>query len=145
MDDALKDGTEDATSSLPRGASMWTWLEGNPEWTMVVEWILVMPHPVQLDSERARSLIFFSFMVLMVASSCAQYSPRVPRVRTFQHAILVFNLACKKFNFLVWNFSFLQIFKGNWTGKKFFFFFFFLNCLILCPWCITWYKKFGYF
>ena len=29
MDDALRDGMEDTTSSLPRGASMWTQCYGN--------------------------------------------------------------------------------------------------------------------
>ena len=103
MDNALKAGMENTTSSLPRGTSTqtqsiatpWTWLEGDPEWRMGVEQILVMPSPVQWDSERARSSIFFSFMVLVAATSCAFWSPRVLRVLTFQHAILFFDLACK--------------------------------------------------
>ena len=100
LDNELRDEMEDATSSLPRKASTWTHC-----------YCIAMNIVGRLDGFRKKPgnatpcpkglrksqefNIFFSFMVLIVANSCALWSPRVQRVQTFQHAIMVLDLGCK--------------------------------------------------
>ena len=53
----------------------------------------VIPWPDQCVTERAKISILFSFIVSVVASSCALQSPNEPKVQTLQQAILVLDFA----------------------------------------------------
>ena len=53
----------------------------------------VVPSPVQHDSDRPKTSMFLSYIVLRRVVSLSLCVPRVPRERTFQGAMVVLPLA----------------------------------------------------
>ena len=102
---------EDTTSSHPRGTSTWTQCYGNAMCMVegqsrIKDGGRTNPGnttPCPMGLRKSQEFDIFSFMVLIVANSCVLWSPMVPREWMFQRAILVFDLAYKKFNVLVLN------------------------------------------